>query len=281
MNSLENLSRCVAAARARENGRPDRLLDDPLASVLAGDGGATLLGELDALHPAGLEAIALVNPLAIRARFFDDFATAALADFPPLRQVVLLAPGMDTRAFRVAWPEGTRLFEVEDPALLATKQALLDRANAHPTCTRIPVGADLSGAFAATLREAGFDSASPSLWLLEGLLIHLGRERVHHVLHLIAGLAAPGSRLGADVLGEQTLAMPPLRPVIERMAHLGTPWRFGSDAPEDLFALYGWSASALQSGDAAVQYGRTDEEMPPRTLQGIPREYLVTARRMG
>ena len=123
------LSKAMAAARAREMGRPDRILNDPLAVVLAGDDGRALLERLDSLHPGDPSEI---NPIAVRACFLDEILwDAANAEGGP-RQVVVLSAGMDTRAFRISWPSGTTVYEVDDAETLAEKQRLLDGDGATP-----------------------------------------------------------------------------------------------------------------------------------------------------
>ena len=269
------LSRAAAAARAREQGRDDPILDDPQAAAAAGADGVRLLNELDGLHPGDPTA---VNPLAVRARFLDDFARAVLAA-SPIAQVVLIAPAFDTRADRIDWPAAARLFLLDDPEDLEDRRALGPPLRRHGAA--IPVAGRLGTPWPEALATAGFDPTATSLWLLEGVLIGLDEGGVHHLLHHLAALAAPGSHLGLDVIGRSTLAMPPLGPALAHLRTLGVGWRFGHDQPERLLATYGWRAEVTQLGDAAVTYGRADGPMPPRGLPGVPREFLVTAHRRG
>ncbi len=142
-------ARFTAASRARETRRPDRLFEDPWAELLAGPEGFELLARWEQAArppnaPAGME-----NPyIAIRTRYFDDFLAGAMATSgsiggaQPARQVVMLAAGLDTRAFRLSWPPGTRLFELDRPDLLAAKAEVLRAAGAVPRCDRQPIPAD-------------------------------------------------------------------------------------------------------------------------------------------
>lgn len=271
------LSKAIAAARARELARPDAIFNDPLAEVLAGDDGRALLERLDALHPGDPAA---ANPLAVRACFLDEFLYDAVNAEGGPRQVVILGAGMDTRAFRLYWPEGTTVYEVDDAETLADKQRLLDGAGSTPTAKRVTVAGTLGGAWTEALVASGFDRLAASLWVLEGVLIGLDETGVNHTLHAVSQLASPSSGLALDVLGKETLAMPPLRPVLDLLDEMGVRWRFGTDEPEALLGLYGFGeVKVTQAGDAAGRYLRAELEMPPREVPGVPREFYVTARR--
>lgn len=154
----------IAAVLAQESRRPDRLLDDPWAAQLAGADGEEWLRAR-----TGSPALAII---AIRARFFDDFLQRVTAT-EGIRQVVLVAAGLDTRAYRLSWPAPVRLFELDQPEVLARKQEVLDSAGAAPGCARLPIGVDLAGQWTIPLRDAGFDPEAQSCWLAEGLLFYL------------------------------------------------------------------------------------------------------------
>jgi methyltransferase (TIGR00027 family) len=271
VSGFERLARMAAAARARESGRSDRLFHDPLAAALAGSDGEPALAALLATLPGGDE---VQSPLGVRTRFFDELIARAL-ELPSLRQVVLLGAGMDARAFRLPWPDGARLFELDHPSVLEAKAAALSAAGAQPRCERVAVGAALARPWAAALQSAGFDAARPSLWLLEGLLVYLAPEEVHAMLTQVAALAASGSVLGVDLVAAATLAQPEVAPALDRFARDGTPWRFGTDEPERLLALYGWSARALQVRDVAARYGRALRPAASPSMPGGVRAWLV------
>jgi len=164
----------MAAERARETARPDRLFDDPLAEVLAGQEGFDLMTRME----AGLGE----NPtLVIRPRFFDDALVHAVLD-RRIGQVVILAAGMDSRAYRLALPT---VFEVDRRAVLELKDSRLLAASAQPRCERITVSADLTGAWADELLRAGFDVDMPSAFVAEGLLGYLGEPDVHRLLDVL------------------------------------------------------------------------------------------------
>lgn len=267
----------VAAARARESGREGRLFDDALAASLAGPEGAEWLERIDAAlpPPAGDGP----SPLALRTRFFDDFLAGAVAA-PSLRQVVLVGAGMDARAFRLPWPEGTLLYELDDAALLERKsQVLASSEGASPRCTRKAVAVDLDGDWEAALAAAGFDRARPSAWLVEGLLPYLDAAGVHRLLQPLSKLAAPGSVLGADLPSATSLVHQAVAPLMALLAERGAPWRFGADSPEKLFSLYGWSPKVEETWEVARRHGYAGPPIPARRVRGVPRSFLVTARR--
>lgn len=271
-------ARLTAAARARETRRPDRLFDDPLAAALAGAEGVAFMERLEAAgRPPGAPAVD--NPyIAIRTRFFDDFMTRAVAE-SSARQVVLLAAGLDTRAFRLDWPEGTRWFELDRPEVIVAKQEILDAEHARPRCARQAIGVDLAGDWPAALLAAGFQAHATSVWLVEGLTPYLDEGAVGSVLERSAALAAPGSRLAADVVAKTFLESVWTRPHLETMARAGAPWRFGTDQPEDFFAARGWRASVVRPGTEGASFGRWPHMVAPRGTPGIPDTFLVTAMR--
>ena len=116
----------VAAVRARESGRRDPLFRDPLASVLAGSEGRAWLAASEA-NPASNYHRDSFPYLEVRTRYFDDWALGASRD-PAVRQLVTLGAGMDTRAFRIRWPQGFRLWEIDTPELFSMKETRLRSA---------------------------------------------------------------------------------------------------------------------------------------------------------
>jgi methyltransferase (TIGR00027 family) len=280
LRSRERLSltaRWTAAERAVESRRADRLFDDPYAEALARPDGFALMERMElAARPPG-RARQLENPqLAIRTRFFDDFLRDALAASGS-RQVVLLAAGFDTRAFRLEWPQGTRLFELDRPELLDDKRAVLHDLGAQARCDRTVVGVDLESDWTGSLRAAGFVPSERSAWLVEGLLAYLNEVVVEHLLVLIRSVACNESRLAADFIGQRFFTSPWTREFTAALKLEGVPWEFGTDDPEELLARHGWAATARQPGDDGASYGRWPFGVRPRGSAGSPMNYLVTA----
>jgi methyltransferase (TIGR00027 family) len=271
-------ARLTAAARARESLRPDRLFDDPLAAALAGSEGFALMERLEtAARLPGTPSSE--NPyIAMRTRFFDDFLVASVAQ-SQASQIVLVAAGLDSRAFRLAWPEGTRFFELDRADVLRAKQDVLDSRAVAPRCDRRTVAVDFLAGWGDALVGAGFDAAQPSVWLVEGLFPYLDEVAANAVVEQSARLAAPGSRLGADMVGRSMLESPWTRSYLAALARENSPWLFGSDEPEAFFGARGWTATALRPGDPAASYGRWLFPMLPRGFPGNPQSFLVTATR--
>ena len=249
----------VAALRARESQRPDRLFDDAYAQAFmdAAPGAfpeePTTTGEISSLGPLASLGAAFYFHGIIRTRFFDDYLLAAGAS--GCTQVVLLAAGLDTRAFRLAWPEGVRLFELDLPEVLAFKDRVLAGQSAQPRCERTVVPVDLREDWAARLSEAGFQPGEPTAWLAEGLLLYLSADEAASLFTAVGQLSAPGSQLsfehGADAaLFAQARAMPSMN----RYTAL---WKggLGEDAPNWL-TQHRWRTRVHEFTDIAASYGR-------------------------
>jgi methyltransferase (TIGR00027 family) len=272
MDALGMTSRWVAAARERESRRADRLFDDPLAGALAGDQGRAMMAATEAATGVA------DNPyLAIRTRFLDDFVLAAAVD--GIRQFVILAAGMDARAFRLAWPPETVVFEVERGEVLEYKRGVLAASDVAPHARRVEIPADLRDDYRASLRRAGFSEAQPTAFLLEGLLPYLPDEAAAlSVLSGVSASAAPGSRLALDMIGQSFLQSPFTKPHLGQLRALGVPWEFGDDDPEGLLARAGFTEIEVrQPGE--VGHGRWPYPTVPRSVPGVPRVYLVVAHR--
>jgi methyltransferase (TIGR00027 family) len=265
----------TAFVRARESTRADRLCSDPWAAALAGaDGAAWWHG----LSPQQRDGTAIFQP--IRTRFFDEWLGRATAQ-DQMRQIMLLAAGLDTRAFRLPWPQGTRLFELDQPQVLAEKERLLSKAGATAGCERIPVAADLAAsAWPDQLLAAGYVPQERGVWLLEGFLFYLPESAVLQVLDQVSVLAAPGSWLGFDVMNHAMLTSPWRRDWQEEMRRLGVPQRSAMDEPETMLGPRGWSAMVVQPGKETANCGRWPYPVIPRSLLDVPRGFLVTAERL-
>lgn len=251
----------IAAARARESSRPDRLFDDPFAAELAGERGREMLRSTERGFGRPSDFI------PVRTRFFDDLLVDWVVDRPGPAQVVLLGAGLDTRAFRLPL-HGAHVVEVDDAALLAAKDAVLDRLGARPRATRTVLGADVLDAVRLV------DADVRTLWLAEGLLLYLGAPEVDELLRRTA---APGNRFAADVMGTGLLRQPQLRTARERRAELGLPPPFTADRPAEVFAAAGWPSVRVENPDAVQRrYGRPAPVRSPAADSTI-RSCLVVA----
>lgn len=249
MPSLIETARWAAAVRAKESERPDRLFSDPLAAALAGEEGLRALRLSERHNPRHEET---ANYLSIRIRLFDEVAQDNAAR--GIRQIVLPAAGMDARAYRLSWPEGTTFYELDQPELVATKERILEGQSVTRKGKRVALGADLREEWAPLLLDSGFAAAERSMWLIEGLFYYLEEPAVNHVLGEVSRLAAPGSALVADLVSQSLLTSPWMQPVLKAMEERGMAWRFGTDDPVGLFAKHGWKAAVKQPGEEGARF---------------------------
>jgi methyltransferase (TIGR00027 family) len=140
----------------------------------------------------------MVDAMAVRTRYFDHFFTHTAG--AGARQAVILASGLDSRAYRLRWPAGTTVFEIDQPEVIEFKTAMLTNLGATPTADRREVAADLREDWPVTLRQAGFDADRPTAWIAEGLLHYLAPDATQRLLDNITALSAEGSWLALDHL---------------------------------------------------------------------------------
>jgi len=259
-------SRWAAAVRASESARPDALFHDPWAAALAGKEGADWIEKR-----AGN-----VAPMTIRTRYFDDRLIQAVEE-RNIRQVVILAAGLDTRAFRLNWSGGTCLYELDQAEVQTYKENILREAGARPACEYRTVAADLTRPWNDLLSKAGFDARQPVAWLMEGFLFYLPNESIQRILADMSELAAPGSWLGFDIVNSVTLNSPYTKAWIEMQAQLGAPWLGFMDDPEGQLAGLGWKAELNQPGMPDANYGRWTMPVIPVKAPGLPHNWYVTA----
>ena len=277
MSPVGLTSRWIAAARAFETEIREPLFRDALARDLAGDAGFAMMAAMR----AAVAAVEFTGPdpyLSIRTRFFDDAILRAVGE-RSIRHVVLLAAGMDARAFRLQWPAGTVVFEVDREDVFDQKDAVLERLDARPSCDRRVVRADVTGEWIAPLLEAGFDRALPAALLVEGLLMYLDAPAVDRVMTSIRTLAAEGSWLGLDLVNDELLASPYFASYLAALREAGCPWQFSVPDPETWLAGYGWRGRAVTPGEPEASYGRWPYAAMPRALPNLPRTFLVTGER--
>jgi len=269
-NLLGLTARWTSAARAIESQREDRLFDDPWAAALAGENGANWIEGLHAGNDGALTAL--------RTRLFDDFLLGVTHEHE-IRQVVFIAAGLDTRAYRLAWPEGTRHFELDQPQVLEYKEQILTSAAATPTCERRAIAVDLTGPWTESLQKAGFDPQQPVAWLLEGFLVYLPTGSEIRMLEDVTTLATPDSWLGFDAVNTEMLTSQWTRPLIEMMEKAGVPWKGMLDDPKGLLAERGWRATLVQLGEEGMNFGRWSYPVIPLSVPGVPRFWFITAQR--
>ncbi|MEI2577337.1 class I SAM-dependent methyltransferase [Scytonema sp. PRP1] len=255
----------MAAKRAIETERPDRLFDDPFAAQLAGDAAINLQKEwLSKTQDSA--SLLKVQFVAVRTKYFDDFIMEVMSK---IHQVVFLGAGLDTRAYRLSLPPETQLYEIDLPEIIDYKQEILKEI--PPKCRHHTIATDLKQPWSHLLLQHGYQSNIPTVWLLEGLLMYLDETEVHQLLSTISELSPTGSYLGADLVSVKSWQIGSQNSKAVISGH----WRFGTDEPEQLFATYGWETSVIQPGDLRANYGRYTVELAPREIPGKRRSYLV------
>lgn len=273
-SSVGTTATMVAAARALASAAPDALIDDPFAAPLVRAVGtefftAMVEGRLDLsafgdMSPARAEA--MINGMAVRTRFFDDSVLTATAT--GIRQVVILAAGLDARAYRLEWPERTVVFELDQPEVIAFKSSTLAGLGAEPTAARCAIAVDLREDWPQALRDNGFDPHARTAWLAEGLLIYLPPQAQDQLFDRITALSAPGSTIATEYVPgivdlDAEKARAASAPLREHGLDIDMPSLVytGARTPvPDYLRSAGWQVTATPRDELFVRYGRTVPE---------------------
>ncbi|QZA19830.1 class I SAM-dependent methyltransferase [Mycobacterium malmoense] len=289
----------VAAARAVETERPDALIRDPYARLLVTNAGAGVLWEamLDPAIAAKVEALDADSAAqlehmrgyqAVRTNFFDTYFADAVAD--GIRQVVILASGLDSRAYRLDWPAGTVVYEIDQPQVLAYKSTTLAENGATPSADRREVAIDLRQDWPAALRAAGFDPTARTAWLAEGLLMYLPAEAQDRLFTLVGELSPAGSRVSAETAPAH--ADERRQQMRERFRKVAD--ELGLEETVDVGELmyrddhradvaewlnnHGWRARAQRSADEMRRLGRWIENVPLADDKDAFSEFVIAER---
>jgi methyltransferase (TIGR00027 family) len=289
----------VASARAHETESDRPLINDPYARILVDSAGRGIPGNFtdedfaakiaDIDEEAAAIFAHMTNYQAVRTHFFDGFFTEASA--AGIRQIVILASGLDSRAYRMAWPDGTTVYEIDQPKVLEYKAATLAGHGVAPSAARVEVPIDLRFDWPKALRDSGFDPSRPTAWLAEGLLMYLPADAQDRLFAQITELSADGSRLAAETAG---MTSPDRREELrERFERIAT--KLGMEEMLDFQQLmyedpdradvaewlgaHGWTASAQSSGDEMRRLDRWT--MPEELADEDGFSHFVTAERTG
>lgn len=291
----------VAASRAAETESEHPLISDPFARVFldaAGDGvwnwhsADPLPAEvLEAEPELPLYRQLMVGYMASRTAFFDEFFLDATR--AGIRQVVILAAGLDARSYRLPWPDGTTVYELDQPKVLEFKSSTLREHAAQPTCNRVSVPADLRQNWPAALQQAGFDASAPSAWSAEGLTPYLPAAAQDLLFDRVQGLTVTGSRIAVEALGPEFLdpeyrakrreRMDRVRALMAKVdpqrevPSVDELWYF--EEREDVGAWLrgrGWEVTVTSSQQLMAGYGRN----PAKEVEDVaPRNLFVSAQR--
>ena len=293
----------VAAARAQETESANPLISDPFARVFldaAGDGvwnwysRERLPAEfLEAEPELQLQMQAMVGYMASRTAFFDTFFLDATA--AGIRQVVILAAGLDSRPWRLRWPDGTTVYELDQPRVLEFKSSTLAEHGAQPACHRVAVPVDLRQDWPAALQQAGFDASAPSAWSAEGLMPYLPAAAQELLFDRVQELTVNGSRVAVEALGPQFLdpeAQAKRRARMDRFRALVAKAEPAREVPStqelfyfeeredvgDWFRRHDWDVEVTPSDDLMAGYGR---KSPQQVEDQVPGNLFVAAHRTG
>src|SRR5689334_15820308 len=277
----------VAAGRAMATKDPRGLIHDPFAEPLVRAVGVDFFtkmmdGDLDVEPIENASPVrfqSMVDGMAVRTKYFDDYFVEATDG--GVRQVVSLASGLGSRAYRLPWPAGTVVYEIDQPRVIEFKTSTLAAVGAEPNAARRTIPIDLRADWPAALKAAGFDTTAPTAWLAEGLLIYLPPDAQDRLFDNIAALSAPGSRLATEYHPDSGAA------VAERTKKLGGQWReHGFDVGlSQLFyagerahvgeylSAHGWQVSSRTRPEVFAGYGRefpvTDDVLPLSTSLAV------------
>ncbi len=283
----------VAAARAAETESDNPLIHDPFArafleaageskwALVANPAMATELGDLKDIDPElRAHRQVMVDFMAVRTAFFDEYFLKAVQ--AGIRQVVILAAGLDARAWRLPWPDGTTVYELDQPKVLEFKSTTLQRRGALPTAQLVSVAVDLRQDWPTALQQAGFDASLPSAWSAEGLLRYLPAQAQDLLLERVNALSPCESRLAVnapaksawdpDLNARRREQSQRVRAVISRVLDTEMPDLDDLWYPEertdvtDWLGEHGWEASAMTMAEMLSRYGREvpgDDKRPP------------------
>jgi methyltransferase (TIGR00027 family) len=292
----------VAAARAAETESENPLINDPFARVFvdaAGEGmwslysDPKLLAKVVELEPDVRARLQLmIDFMATRTAFFDEFFLSAAED--SVRQVVILASGLDARAWRLPWPDGTVVYELDQPKVLEFKAATLREHGAQPTAQLVSIPIDLRQDWPKALREAGFDASRPSAWSAEGLVRYLPAQAQDLLFERVHSLSARGSWLASNVPGagftdpelvrRQREDMQRMRAAAAELVNAEITdfddlWYPEERTPVDGWLReHGWDVLAATFPELMARYGRS---VPKGAEDAMPPTLFVSARRVG
>jgi methyltransferase (TIGR00027 family) len=269
----------VAAGRALETHRHDGLVADPYAEAFVQAAGSPvpMPTRPDTDEDSTIPWASMSTYMGVRSRFFDEFFTGTSA--AGVDQVVLLAAGLDARAFRLDWRPESTVYELDAPKVLQFKDRVLTEHGAQARCHRRTVPVDLREDWPAALRQAGFQKRRPTAWLAEGLLPFLPDDAKNSLFSRVDELSSAGSQIAVEHIGDD-VAMLLREPMFQNMAK-----RFGFDLaelwpadqhydPARWLANHGWAVSTARAVAVAQQYGRPLDEMILQLMQSC---LLITA----
>lgn len=264
-SSVGATATAVAAQRAIASQGPNPLLNDPFADPLVRAVGTDtfvklLDNEIDRSDDPLLNRRAVNEQITVRTRYFDDFFVQATES--GVRQAVVLASGLDTRAYRLPWPAGTVVYEIDQPEVIEFKTRVLAGLGAQPATERRTVAIDLRDDWPAALLEAGFDPHARTAWSAEGLLVYLPPEAQDRLFDDIVALSAPGSRIATEHMDLRNIPSDWAQKLTERSQRLGSKINLAElfytgdrNTAAEYLAAHGWQVDIRTTDDAFAAHG--------------------------
>ncbi|OAT69947.1 SAM-dependent methyltransferase [Mycobacteroides immunogenum] len=275
----------VAAARAVENRQTEPLVRDPYAEhFVRAAGEPNLIGLLDSPEPQAPNPGTTPRHIGLRSRFFDEFFVNATNS--GCGQAVILAAGLDVRAHRLPWPEGTKVFELDQPQVLEFKDRVLAEHGAAPTSDRREIAVDLRDDWPAALLAAGFDPDVPTAWSAEGLIIYLPSAAQDLLFERVVALSAPGSQVAVEATrGRPDIAkwgamQKKYADESHPMSKVDITSLFYDEERADVaewFAARGWTVQGADALELAATYGVEIPELPEDVIEVVKQGNYVTA----
>lgn len=274
----------VAGWRAVHALSPQPLVRDDYAKVFIAASQDPYLAAAVANPGTSEDEMAFPRLYGVQTRFFDDFFEEAGA--AGIRQAVIVAAGLDSRAYRLEWAPGTTVFEIDLPKVLEFKARVLSEEGAAPKARRVEVAADLRTDWSRALEAAGFDSEGPSAWSVEGVLPYLTDEAQNTLFTRISGLSAPGSRIAIGALGsrldhDQLEALETAHPGVNMSGDVdfsALTYEPQTD-PAERLAAHGWTVQPVRNTlDLQAGYGMTPPDVDVK-IDGFMRSQYITATR--
>jgi methyltransferase (TIGR00027 family) len=275
----------VAAWRALYATTSQPLVRDEYAKLFITASADPYLTSLLADPPTSEGSTVFPRLYGVQTRFFDTFFTSA-ADHG-IRQAVIVAAGLDSRAYRLQWPTGTTVFELDQPKVLEFKARVLAEHGARPATQRTAVAADLRSDWPAALTAAGFDPGIPAAWSVEGVLPYLTGAAQDALFARIDHLSAPGSRLAIGALGslhdpEQLSALEESHPGVNMSGIDVAGLTYGDDDrshPADWLARHGWAVEPVRTTlDLQADYGMTASDLVAKVDNVLRSQYITATR---
>jgi methyltransferase (TIGR00027 family) len=274
----------VAGWRALHAVSPQPLVRDEYAELFIAASQDPYLAGVLANPGTSVDETAFPRLYGVQTRFFDDFFAAAGA--AGIRQAVIVAAGLDSRAYRLEWPPGTTVYEIDLPKVLEFKARVLGEHGAEPKARRIEVAADLRADWSRSLEAAGFDVEGPSAWSVEGVLPYLTDEAQNALFTRISGLSAQGSRIALGALGsrldhDQLEALEATHPGVNISGNVdfsALTYEPKTD-PAECLAAHGWAVEPVRNTlDLQASYGMTPPDVDVKIDAFMRSQYITAAR---